>query len=761
MHRYAALAAAMSVALAAPALARATTFVVNTNDDLDGSCTAVHCSLRQAVNSANAAPGHDQIAFAIPPGGPQTIAVVGHDLPAITDPVTVDGTTQPGYAGSPIVELDGTADAVGTGGEPPSGLILLADGNTIRGLVINRFAATIESAGILANGSSGNAIAANYIGTDRTGTLGLGNSTGIRLLASPDNTIGGPSPADRNVVSANFGRGIKVEGPASTGNVIVGNFIGIDATGTAPVAQQQMGVDLQSPGNVVGEPGAATRNVISGNDSGVYIQSEGTLVEATGNVVQGNYIGTDATGTTAVANLAGVRLNGPGNLVGGDNPGDGNLISGNFGGVSVTRDGNSIVGNTIGLDADGAPLQTLGDGIEVGIANTFAPASTRIESNVIANSTGAGVSVVAGVRNGILSNSIFANGGLGIDLAPPGANPNDPGDADTGPNELQNAPVLAAATAEHGSTQVDGTLSSTPNTTFRLQLFDNAACDPTGFGEGQTLLGDRFVTTDATGTAAFSFGFAGTAAHVTATATDPDENTSEFSNCVQATSPATGSATTLSPPAATNAVGTTHTVTATVVAASTPAPLAGVTVHFTVTGSVATTGSCVTDGNGQCSFTYQGPQLPGADLITAYADANGNATEDANELPGAATKAWILPASTPGQVTGGGRAPALDGGISFGFTAQNQQNGPKGGCDVVDAASNVHVKCLSVTSLVVAGTHATFFGSATIDGVATNYRIDVDDLAEPGAGRDTFGIQTDTGFVAGGVLTSGNVQIHH
>ena len=122
--------------------------------------------------------------------------------------------------------------------------------------------------------------------------------------------------------------------------------------------------------------------------------------------------------------------------------------------------------------------------------------------------------------------------------------------------------------------------------------------------------------------------------------------------------------------------------------------------------------------------------------------------------------AWLLPASTPGQVTGGGQAPALDGRIAFGFNAQNRQSGPKGNCDVVDATSNVHVKCLSVTSLVVAGTHATFFGSATINAVVTNYRIDVDDLGEPGAGRDTFKIQTDTGFVAGGVLTSGSIQIH-
>jgi hypothetical protein len=270
------------------------------------------------------------------------------------------------------------------------------------------------------------------------------------------------------------------------------------------------------------------------------------------------------------------------------------------------------------------------------------------------------------------------------------------------------------------------------------------------------------VTTDAAGNATFSFTLASQAgSFITATATDPDANTSELSNCTAAQQLVVGSVTTLMPPNAVNPVGTTHTVTATAVSAGTaPQPLAGVTVYFTVAGAVDTSGQCVTGATGQCSFTYQGPNDPGADLIRAYADANGNGVEDAGEIEGVATKEWLLPASAPGQVTGGGQAPALDGRIVFGFNAQNQNNGVKGNCNVIDVASALHVRCRTVTALVVDGTHATFTGEATVAGVTTNYRIDVDDLGEPGRGRDTFKIETDSGFVAGGVLTDGNIQIH-
>src|SRR5207248_10112857 len=217
---------------------------------------------------------------------------------------------------------------------------------------------------------------------------------------------------------------------------------------------------------------------------------------------------------------------------------------------------------------------------------------------------------------------------------------------------------------------------------------------------------------------------------------------------------------TVSPPAATNPVGTTHTVTATVLTAAL-LPLQGVTVRFTVSGSTTATGSCTTDASGQCSYTYAGPHLPGADTIVAYPDLNGNGIEDPGETAASAVKAWVAPASTPGQVTGGGQiVPATQAQeVSFGLEAKS---GAKllATCSVVDRALDCHVKCLDAVSLVQSPTHATFFGNATVDGVPTSYRIDVDDLGNPGAGRDTFKLQTGTGYTVAGVLARGDVQIH-
>jgi hypothetical protein len=190
-----------------------------------------------------------------------------------------------------------------------------------------------------------------------------------------------------------------------------------------------------------------------------------------------------------------------------------------------------------------------------------------------------------------------------------------------------------------------------------------------------------------------------------------------------------------------------------------------VTVRFTVSGASTASDSCTTDANGQCSFTYQGPQLPGEDTIRAFADTDGDGTQDAGEPTAEATKTWVLPASTPGQVTGGGTIAGASGQVNFGFNARSTDRRLDGNCNVVDHGTDTHITCLDVTALVQSGTHATFFGTATVQigsgqEVSTTYRIDVDDLGEPGTGRDTFKIQTDSGYVAGGVLTGGNIQVH-
>jgi hypothetical protein len=238
----------------------------------------------------------------------------------------------------------------------------------------------------------------------------------------------------------------------------------------------------------------------------------------------------------------------------------------------------------------------------------------------------------------------------------------------------------------------------------------------------------------------------------------------------------------LNPEAAINPVGTEHTVTATVKDES-GNPVEGATVEFRVTGAVTTEGECTTDADGQCDFTFQGPEFPGATEITAFVDIdnpdNEPNTQDPLEPFAVATKVFILPESTPGQVTGGGYigSPINDDKVAFGFTAKSETNEDdsddvKGRCSVIDKSTQTEIKCLDVTNLVQTPTEeggkATFFGNAEVkigsgEEATTHqvtYRIDVDDLAEPGKGKDTFKIQTDSGYVASGILQGGNIQVH-
>ena len=217
----------------------------------------------------------------------------------------------------------------------------------------------------------------------------------------------------------------------------------------------------------------------------------------------------------------------------------------------------------------------------------------------------------------------------------------------------------------------------------------------------------------------------------------------------------------LEPLADTNDVGTQHTVTARVLDAL-GRGVPGVEVDFVVEGSVNTTGSCTTNSSGQCQFSYTGPQFPGADLITGFVDSDRDDTFDPGEPIAEATKAWVLPASTAGQVTGGGHidnALILES-VAFGFNARSTLKGFQGHCNVVDRETRTHIKCLDVEALVVVGTHATIFGRATVNGTQTRYRIETDDLGEPGRFLDTFSIITESGYAATGPVTQGNIQIH-
>ncbi|HEY9848357.1 MAG TPA: DUF4347 domain-containing protein, partial [Leptolyngbyaceae cyanobacterium] len=568
--------------------------VTNTNDDNGIG------SLRSAINFANinvnpvTANPQDTIRFNIGSGA-QTIAPTSA-LPTITQSIIIDGTTQPGFTTTPIIELDGTNAGVST-----NGLTITAGNSTVRGLVINRF----TQSGILLQTNGNNIIEGNYIGTDVNGAIDLGNAIdGIRIDNIANNTIGGTTAAQRNIISGNNNSGIYVIGNTATGNQILGNYIGTNATGTASIGNSFFGgVIVSAPNNIIGGTAtgagnlisgnagrgitigtsiatgnqilgnligtdvngtsilgnsgdgvntiasntiiggttAAARNIISGNNNGV-------VISADNNQVKGNYIGTDITGNVDLGNtFSGVSIISANNTIGGTVAGARNIISGNnSSGVNISTNsatGNQVLGNYIGTKADGT--SALGNGSH-GIAIFTNAANNAIGSttagNTIAFSGADGVSIQssAGTGNSILGNSIFSNTGLGIDLGNDGVQANDTGDADTGANNLQNYPVLTGATSDGTSTSVAGTFNGAASTNFTLQFFSNATSDPTGYGEGQTFLGSTTVTTDASGNASFTPNFATAVAagqYITATATDPSNNTSEFSIAVPVTAP--------------------------------------------------------------------------------------------------------------------------------------------------------------------------------------------------------------------------------
>ncbi len=279
-----------------PAVQSSLTFTVNSTGDggdnnlADGVCNAGKnlCTLRAAIQQANAAAGLDTIAFNLGSAGPYTLQPRS-PLPAISDPVIIDGTTQPGYTVLPRVEIDGSRAGAGV-----SGLVITAGGSTVRALAINRFA----YAGIELDSLGGNTLTANVVGANPAGTAALGNQYGVLILGSSNNTIGGTTAAARNIVSGNTSDGIYLDA-GSSGNLIQGNLVGLDTTGALDLGNGGAGVYLfGGDNNTLGGTSAGAGNVISGNSA------EGISLcnDAVGNLVQGNFIGTNAAGTAAVPN---------------------------------------------------------------------------------------------------------------------------------------------------------------------------------------------------------------------------------------------------------------------------------------------------------------------------------------------------------------------------------------------------------------------------------------------------------------------------
>ncbi len=656
----------------------ALTFTVNSTDDGgdinpgDGVCDdgTGDCTLRAALMEANASAGKNEIAFDIPGPGPHSIQPASA-LPLIFDPVIIDGTTEPEFAGTPIIELDGSL-----AGSTTSGLSIFSGNSTVSGLVINRF----TDHGISLQGSGGNVIEGNFIGTDVAGTIGLGNGLyGVFIAAADNNTIGGTTAGARNLISGNNERGIWIWN--SSNNTISGNYIGTDSTGTMALGNVEHGIVIGtgSQFNIIGGTTEGERNIISGNGNtgiamwnpgtsnntisgnyigtdvtgtvalggqswaGVFIVDEasfntigGTTVEerniisgnngagitisdsgTTANIVIGNYIGTDATGTNSIGNdgIGVLIFDASNNIIGGTMDGARNIISANLErGVRIegnNAQGNLMLGNYIGTDVtgmvafpnlfggiairNGASNNIIG-GTETGARNVISgnndfgliigdeTHSNIVQGNYIGtDATGSGAlgnqesgvvifgdatnNLIGGeedgagniiaynfevgvmldnptitIRNRISRNSIFSNGIMGIDLSlntsPPwsdGVTPNDPGDPDIGPNNLQNFPVLTSSDIDiNGDLLIGYNVDSEPvNSTYPLtiEFFESDTS-----GQGETFVGvDQYTVTDFNnGSKTVNIGNAGSLGIIAgdiivATTTDSVGNTSEFS----------------------------------------------------------------------------------------------------------------------------------------------------------------------------------------------------------------------------------------
>jgi CSLREA domain-containing protein len=544
--------------------------------------TGRQCTLRAAIQEANDTPGADTITFNIT-STPRIIAPAS-PLPPITEALTIDGYSQAGSQQNTLTTgtsavLKITLDGVNAGTNA-NGLELVSSGITIRGLVIQRFdgsgvavkgtncsisgnfigtnaagsvargnrvGVTVtnqlntiggsfaarrnvisgnRSDGILLSGSDANAntVFNNYVGTDATGAIDVGNGgSGIRLLNAPSNTIGTSDPDDPNVASGNAQSGVTVA--SSNNTVIIGNRVGTDASGSNALGNDFNGINVSSSSNTtIGGSTATSRNVVSANDG------DGIVLSASSNnTVRGNRVGTKADGNGDLGNgESGIVVTGANNAIGGSSSGDGNSIANNdLDGIDVfgtTATGNTIRGNAV--------IANGGDGIDL------ASGPNAVMGNVIVSNAGHGVEVRFATRVLITANQTLGNGLLGINLrnsSDPanGVTANDANDSDAGANGLQNFPIIQSAvrSASSSLTTITLRLDSAANTQYSFEVF-LAAVDGSAHGEGNIRVLAQNGTTDADGDTTFVMQVPGLVQgqQLTATATRTTSgDTSEFS----------------------------------------------------------------------------------------------------------------------------------------------------------------------------------------------------------------------------------------
>jgi CSLREA domain-containing protein len=522
------------------------TFVVDSTSDEgdaspgDGVCatSSGSCTLRAAIQEANATSGPNTIQFAIPGAGVTTIQLASA-LPTISDTTGgtyIDGYTQPGASVNTDPFADDAKIAVqirGTGPHGIDGVFVSSGGNTLRGLSFFDLRRSIYLYGVE---SQNNAVIGCFVGTDASGTFGSSEfdleGIGIWIDSqASNNQIGTTATADRNVISGNPRHGIATYGDGTDSNVVYNNIIGLSPDGLRRVPNLRHGIDINagSSFNVIGGTGAGMRNVVSGNGdpadrhgppSGVEV-SHGS--STTGNEIVGNYIGSDLHGEAASWTHNGVYGVHVEDSVENTLVSDNVIIDNPKGGIrflGALGSGNTATNNLIGITPTGQPGPN-GTGVvverEAGV--TIGPGNTIAYNKI-------GVSIESpSTSNTITRNSIYGNSHLGIDLEPLGdVNPNDSGDIDSGANDKQNFPVIDRASP----TLVSGTACA--GCTVELFLADSGDPGAGPYGEGKVFL----TSTTADSSGAFSVATSAVGGQwVTATATTPTRDTSEFSENVR------------------------------------------------------------------------------------------------------------------------------------------------------------------------------------------------------------------------------------
>ena len=467
------------------------------------------------------------------------------------------GTNAPGTAG---LQNDGNGVFIENTTSTVVGGTAAGAGNVISGNGI-----PYGSHGIRLYGSTtSTVIEGNKIGTNAAGTSAIGNAgagvmidgsstTGNSIGGGTGTTPGGSCTGACNLISGNTVNGVDISGAGSTANVVAGNFIGVDVTGTLDRGNSGRGVYIHdsATANIVGGSSADRRNVISGNNTrGVEILGAGV----SSNTVKGNYIGTNSAGTVALGNTSGgvvINNSASGNTIGGSAAGAGNVISGNDGGIAMANgaSNNVIQGNLIGTNPSGsAGIANTLDGIQIhsGANNNTIGGIAAGQANTIAFNGGSGVCVLevgtTPIGESIRGNSIHDNGGLGIDLTPSPAgacdgltNVNDGlGDLDTGPNNLMNFPVVTSVVYNGIQTTITGTLATSGLATATCTAPVNDCVDvystPAGDPEGRAYLGQ--ATPNSSGDWTLIYSGAPAYSTFTATATDSSDSTSEFTPTV-------------------------------------------------------------------------------------------------------------------------------------------------------------------------------------------------------------------------------------